>query len=39
MMTWSEFTLTEDEADEGFNELKKSPKLMNSKSYESQKAT
>ena len=35
MKTWSGFTLTGDEADEGFNELKRSPRLMNPKSYES----
>jgi len=37
--SWSGFTLTGDEADEGFNELKRSPRLMNLKSYESQKTT
>ena len=33
MKTWSEFTLTGEEADEGFNELKRSLRLMNPKSY------
>ena len=33
MKTWSGFTLTGDEADEGFNELRRSPRLMNPKSY------
>lgn len=33
MKTWSGFTLTGEEADEGFNELKRSPRLMNPKSY------
>ena len=37
--SWSGFTLTGEEADEGFNELKRSPRLMNPKSYESQKTT
>jgi len=31
--SWSGFTLTGEEADEGFNELKRSPRLMNPKSY------
>jgi len=35
MKAWSGFTLTGDEADESFNELKRSPRLMNPKSYES----
>jgi len=35
MKTWSGFTLTGEEVDEGFNELKRSPRLMNPKSYES----
>ena len=39
MKAWSGFTLTGDEADEDFNELKRSPRLMNPKSYESQKTT
>jgi len=30
---WSGFTLTGEEADEGSNELKRSPKLVNPKSY------
>jgi hypothetical protein len=33
MKTWSGFILTRDEADEGFNELERSPRLMNPKSY------
>ena len=33
MKTWSGFTLTGEEADEDFNELKRSPRLMNPKSY------
>ncbi len=33
MRAWSGFTLTGEEADEGSNELKRSPKLMNPKSY------
>jgi putative transposase len=33
MKGWSGFTLTGDEADEGSNELKRSPKLMNPKNY------
>jgi len=33
MRGWSEFTLTGEEADEGSNELKRSPKLLNPKSY------
>ena len=33
MKAWSGFTLTGDEADEDFNELKRSPRLMNPKSY------
>jgi hypothetical protein len=33
MMGWSGFTLTGEEADEGSNELKRSPKLMNPKSH------
>jgi len=37
--SWSGFTLTGEEADEGFNELERSPRLMNPKSYESQKTT
>ena len=39
MKAWSGFTLTGEEADEGFNELERSPRLMNPKSYESQKTT
>jgi len=39
MKTWSGFTLTGEEADEGFDELKRSSRLMNPKSYESQKTT
>ena len=35
MKTWSRFTLTGDEADEGFNELERSPRLMNPQNYES----
>ena len=31
--SWSEFTLTGEEADEGSNELKRSQKLLNPKSY------
>jgi putative transposase len=37
--SWSRFTLTGEEADEDFNELKRSPRLMNLKSYVSQKTT
>ena len=33
MRGWSGFTLTGEEADEGSNELKRSPKLLNPKSY------
>jgi len=33
MKGWSGFTLTGEEADEGSNELKRSPRLMNPKSY------
>jgi len=33
MKGWSGFTLTGEEADEGSNELKRSPKPMNPKSY------
>jgi len=33
MRGWSEFTLTGEEADEGSNELKRSPKLLNPNSY------
>jgi len=33
MRDWSGFTQTGEEADEGFNELKRSPKLLNPKSY------
>ncbi len=33
MRGWSGFTLTGEEADEGFDELARSPRLMNSKSY------
>ena len=33
MRGWSGFTLTGEEADEGSNELKRSPKPMNPKSY------
>ena len=35
MKTWSGFTLTGKEADEDFNELKRSPRLMNPQNYES----
>jgi len=35
MKAWSGFTLTGDEADEGSDEPKRSPRLMNPKSYES----
>ena len=37
--SWSGFTLAGEEADEDFNELKRSPRLMNLKSYVSQKTT
>ena len=33
MKGWSGFTLTGEEADEGSNELKRSPRLLNPKSY------
>ncbi|MGC8936691.1 MAG: hypothetical protein ACP5KV_04930 [Candidatus Methanomethylicaceae archaeon] len=33
MKGWSGFTLTGDEADEGSNELKISPRLMSPKNY------
>ncbi len=33
MRDWSRFTLTGEKTDEGSNELKRSPKLMNPKSY------
>ena len=33
MKGWGGFTLTGEEADEGSDELKKSPKLLNPKSY------
>jgi hypothetical protein len=33
MKGWSGFTLTGDEADEGSNELVRSPRLMNLKGY------
>jgi hypothetical protein len=33
MKTWSGFTQTGEEADEGSDELKRSPKLVNPKSY------
>jgi hypothetical protein len=39
LKSWSRFTLTGEEADEGSDELKRSPRLMNPKSYESQKTT
>jgi putative transposase len=35
MRDWSGFTLTGDETDEGSNELKRSPRLLNPKSYAS----
>jgi len=35
MKTWRGFTLTGEEADEGFDELKRSPRLMNPQNYES----
>ena len=35
MKTWSGFTLTGEEADEGSDELKRSPRLMNPQNYES----
>jgi putative transposase len=35
MKTWSGFTLTGDEADEGSNELESSPRLVNPQNYES----
>ncbi len=37
MKAWSGFTLTGGEADEGSDELERSPKLMNPKSYVSLK--
>jgi len=37
MRAWSGFTLTGEEAYEGSNELERSPKLMNPKSYVSLK--
>jgi hypothetical protein len=33
MKEWSRFTQTGKEADEGFNELVRGPRLMNSQSY------
>jgi transposase len=33
MKTWSGFTQTGEEADEGFDELERSPRLMNPQSY------
>jgi hypothetical protein len=33
MVGWSGFTLTGEEADEGFNELGRGPRLMSPKSY------
>jgi len=33
MKTWRGFTQTGEKADEGFNELERSPKLMNPQSY------
>jgi hypothetical protein len=33
MKTWSGFTQTGEEADEGSNELERSPRLMNPKNY------
>jgi len=35
MRDWSGFTLTGDETDEGSDELKRSPRLLNPKSYAS----
>ena len=35
MKAWSGFTLTGEEADEGSDELKRSPRLMNPQNYES----
>jgi hypothetical protein len=39
MRGWRGFTQTGDEADEGFDELERSPRLMNPQSYARQSKT